>query len=241
MQNGKVKGHEEAELDLEQILSSIQVFEEEQNPSRNIYLYEEIERHTALKVARHIEMINDIDDELEARDIGYVRQPVNLFIDTYGGYISAGSAIITAIKRSKTKIVGVVTGNCYSMGIPILLACDTRYASSLASFMIHSVSVEAMQDTSLTGYKYQVENTEIIQEMVKKYMERELGDSTFYNDIVDGTKDTFFNSEIALEQGIIHATDYELMIEEEVTKEISNSTKKESKSSSRKWKAKSNK
>ena len=99
MNNGSIKQEEEV-IELEQLLASIELMGEEPLQSRSIYLFEEIERHVAIKISRQIDLINQLDDELELVEKDYVREPINIFIDTYGGYVSAGSSIITAIKRS---------------------------------------------------------------------------------------------------------------------------------------------
>lgn len=240
--NGSIKQEEEV-IELEQLLASLELMGEEPLQSRSIYLFEEIERHVAIKISRQIDLINQLDDELELVEKDYVREPINIFIDTYGGYVSAGSSIITAIKRSKTEVNGIVTGNCYSMGVPILLACDNRYATSLSTFMIHSVSVELIQSTSLTGYKHSLESTEMLQEIIKGFFKRELdGKSQFYDDIVDGTKDVYFDSYKAKEYGIVHEVDYEYKKDE--PKPILENKKTDvikKKPLCRKWKTKTNK
>lgn len=210
-------------IDLEQFITSLELIDDEANASRNIYLYGEIVPSTALKISESIELINSIDDELENKEKGYVREPINIFIDTVGGYCSAGSSIITAIKRSKTQVNGIVTGTCYSMGVPVLLACDRRYSSSMGIFMIHSVSVESVSASSLKGYEYALESTKLVQKLIKQFIKRELnGKSKFYDNIVDSDRDVYFDQYDALEYGIIDNIDYEFMsVDKELVKEKS--------------------
>lgn len=227
--------NQEETIELEQLLANLEFIEEEPVvASRSIYLYGEIEPNVALKISQNIELINDIDNELEEKDKNYVREPITIFIDTVGGYCSAGSSIITAIKRSKTQVNGVVTGMCYSMGIPVLLSCDKKYSSSLGTFMIHSVSVESVSASSLKGYEYALESTRLVQKLIKGFIKRELdGKSKFYDDIVDNDRDVYFHQEKALEYGIIDEIDYEFLSVDKVIVDKVNKKKKTKKRTSR--------
>ena len=85
--------------------------------------------------------------------------------------------------------------------------------------------------------------TEMLQEIIKGFFKRELdGKSQFYDDIVDGTKDVYFDSYKAKEYGIVHEVDYEYKKDE--SKPILENKKTDvikKKPLCRKWKTKTNK
>lgn len=204
---------------------------------RDIYIYTEITRVLAESIVSTIRDINKSDDEEELLNKGYKRKPINIFIDTYGGEVSAGFSTITAIKRSKTPVNGIVTGNCCSMGVPILLSCDNRYSTSFSMFMIHSISVESISGSSVAEYKNQLEPLEIHQKILANFFNSEVeGQEEFYSNIVDNQKDYFFDAQEALDRGIIDCIGYELFESNE-----DNQIKHLEEKSTRKWKSKATK
>ena len=229
-------GSEEELLDLEEIISSIDFDIEKDEIVRDIYIFEEITRPLARSIVQSIRDINEFDDKLEKDDKEYVREPINIFIDTYGGEVSAGFSIITAIKMSKTIINGIVTGNCYSMGVPILVSCDHSYSTTYSLFMIHSISCSRIEGTSVRNYYDQMESLESHQRLLKTLFSREVeGQDDFFEKILDGDKDYYLESDEAIKVGIIESTEYELSVDKN-KKDIS-----EKRNTSRKWKAKATK
>lgn len=107
--------------------------------SRKIYLNEFITAYSFDSVVPFIEHINLLDDEAGVKD----RKPIELIINSGGGSFHDGIAIITAIKRSKTPVHGLVYSYAYSMGLAIFEACDKRYMGKLASLLYHEVMTEA--------------------------------------------------------------------------------------------------
>lgn len=65
---------------------------------------------------------------------------VTLHINTPGGIIDSALMIIDAIKASKAKIIGYLTGTVASAGTIIALACDELSISQHLTFMIHNYS-----------------------------------------------------------------------------------------------------
>ncbi|WP_405103750.1 ATP-dependent Clp protease proteolytic subunit [Oceanobacillus sp. FSL H7-0719] len=106
--------------------------------SRKVYLNEYITQYSFNNIIPLIEHINLIDDEA---DVEY-RNPIELIINSGGGSFHDGIAIITAIKRSRTPVYGLVYSYAYSMGLAILEACDKRYLGELGSLLYHEVMTE---------------------------------------------------------------------------------------------------
>lgn len=65
---------------------------------------------------------------------------IYVVVNTPGGWVSQGMAIYDAIRECRSKVVGKVYGEAYSMGSVILQACDERVMMPNASLMIHNGS-----------------------------------------------------------------------------------------------------
>lgn len=65
---------------------------------------------------------------------------VNLYINTPGGIIDSAFMIAEAIKRSKAKVVGHLSGTVASAGTIITMVCDEVDITPHLSFMIHNYS-----------------------------------------------------------------------------------------------------
>ena len=143
--------------------------------------------------------------------------------------------MITAIKQSRTKVIGVVTGNCYSMGVPLFVSCHERHTTSFATYMLHSVSVESIEGRSITDYKNKISSVELHQEAMRKFLRNELPDvdPRYFDNILDADKDSFFLADEAVELGIAQYNDYELL-KYIPTSELGEKNPK----TNRKWKAK---
>lgn len=159
----------------------------------------------------------------------HTSQPITLYINTSGGSVSAGCSIIDGINVLQSlgiEVIGVATGTVMSMGIPILIACNTRKGMDFTEYMIHGVScgnynyvsksmryfefVKKMEDRL---NKFMIKRTNITQELFDKYQEDEF----------------FFDTEKAIELGIINHTDEEVELTEDdlAISAIRNMTKQE--------------
>lgn len=156
-------------------------------------------------------------------------QPITLYINTPGGSVTAGVSIIDGINILQSfgiEVIGVGTGSVMSMGIPILIACNTRKGMEFTEYMIHGVScgnydylsksirylefVKKMEDKLNT---FMVKRTKMTQEFLDKYKEDEF----------------FFDTEKAKELGIINCIEDEKELTENdfAINTIKNMTKKE--------------
>ena len=111
----------------------------------------------ALFERRDIMFNNDVDDEFlnqvlmsltkwEAEDLGLPiedRLPINFFINSNGGDITTGFAIINFIQQMQTP-VNMIVSKAYSMATAILLSVplENRYMFEDATILIHEGSME---------------------------------------------------------------------------------------------------
>ena len=130
--------------------------------SRDLYLYEDIDSFSVVEIIKQINDINRVDDlaednflestlsiikdsisfdeESKLSILPIEREPIVLHINCFGGVFEDGIALYNTINTSNTPIFGVVDGACYSMAVPILLACDGRYGYKHSKIMIHDVN-----------------------------------------------------------------------------------------------------
>jgi ATP-dependent protease ClpP protease subunit len=65
---------------------------------------------------------------------------VDIFINTPGGVVDSAFMIANAIKSSKAKVVGYLSGTVASAGTIISMVCDELKVTPHLSFMIHNYS-----------------------------------------------------------------------------------------------------
>ncbi|CAM3934532.1 Clp protease ClpP [Vibrio aquimaris] len=69
--------------------------------------------------------------------LAYHERDLVLYFNTLGGDVEEGFMMYDLIKAHKGKVTGIVDGKCYSIGVPILTACDEIYMRPNAMLMIH--------------------------------------------------------------------------------------------------------
>lgn len=100
--------------------------------------------HTDVYLTEGIEepsYYNELCHVLRTADEG---DTVTLHINTPGGMVDSAFMIIDAIKASKAKVTGALSGTVASAGTMIALACDEINAADHLSFMIHNYSAGMM-------------------------------------------------------------------------------------------------
>lgn len=70
----------------------------------------------------------------------YKPEPIQLFIDSYGGYIYDGLALANLLNESETPIHTHCYGKAMSMGLYLFLCGDLRYVHEDATLMYHQLS-----------------------------------------------------------------------------------------------------
>jgi len=114
------------------------------NKDRIYYLTEYVYAETVQGIIKAIHSINKNDDyqsKIYALD-GHVynRKPITIYVNSYGGSVYDGLALIGAMETSTTPIITVANGKVMSMGVIIALAGHIRKATPYTTYMIHSVS-----------------------------------------------------------------------------------------------------
>ena len=108
--------------------------------TRTIYLNTGVSSEAVTEGVIAIMKINAYDDEQEAKLKDYVRQPIKVVVDSYGGIVYDGMAMISAISTSKTPVHGYCYSKAMSMGFLIYISTHKRFAGKYATFMSHQLS-----------------------------------------------------------------------------------------------------
>ena len=136
---------------------------------RKIYLKKNVDEESMMSLIEIIHKINDDDDEKEKEYKDWVREPIELYIYTYGGVCYAGFALIDTIKASKTPVHTIALGAAMSMGIFIFTSGHKRIIGEHATLMYHDVSLHPIED-KLEGIKNDFEEGVRLSDMGAKLL-----------------------------------------------------------------------
>lgn len=114
-----------------------------EHKSREIFL-EEVDSESCKEIFKKIVAFN-------REDLGksiHERTPIKIFINSPGGDVTDGYALMDAIAMSKTPVHTIGIGIAYSMGAMILLAGHKRIMFPKASLMLHEGSASLFGDAT---------------------------------------------------------------------------------------------
>ena len=98
-------------------------------------IVEDIDEESGVVAENLIRFWNRYDEENEIP--GEERQPIKIYIDSPGGYLTSTFTIIDAIRLSKTPVWTINIGCAYSGGFFIFIAGHKRIAYPTSSFLYH--------------------------------------------------------------------------------------------------------
>ena len=176
------------------------------NPmERKLYLKEDVDEKSVMPLIEAIHRINDDDAEKEKEYNGWEREPIKLYIYTYGGVCYAGFALIDAIRASKTPVHTIVLGTAMSMGIFIFNAGHKRLIGEHATLMYHDVSLHL--DNEMTeGIKIELAEGLRLQKMGIQFLtEYSLVEESVINDYINHKANWFIPAEEAIRLKIADA------------------------------------
>lgn len=172
------------------------------NPSRAIILSGDIESDMVHDIIEKIIYINEFDDENEETIKDYVRKPIKLIINSFGGSVYDGFAIIGVIENSKTPIHTYCYGSAMSMSLLIFVSGHFRYVHRLATIMYHECLDQPNYDKLATLR----ENIEETKRIMQVYDEHLLSKTLLKRAQLEKSKskkfDWYMNADTALKLGI---------------------------------------
>ena len=165
---------------------------------RNLVLSGEISEESAKEIIQHISDINEDDFEKEER------LPIQLKINSIGGSMYDGFAIIGAIESSETPVYTYGYGAIMSMALPILVSGVKRFAHPLTTFMYHECLDTFGHYEKVSILKENLEQTERVMEM---YDDHILSKTSFTKKQLDKVKkgkfDWYFDINEAIKYKVI--------------------------------------
>ena len=107
--------------------------------NRVIRFNQEVDSDTVVEPLLAIQEFNRLDAGKPVEE----RVPVKLYIDSIGGEIDSGFALIDTIIASETPVYTITTGAAYSMAFLIAIAGKKRFSLKHSKFLIHDGSISA--------------------------------------------------------------------------------------------------
>ena len=107
---------------------------------RKITIADEIDNETIALSIKYLQKFIDDDNEDDEKEKDYKREPIHLYIQTYGGYIYDMWGLIDVILNSKTPIYTHCQGYAMSAGFLIFIAGNKRYMTKHSTLMCHQIS-----------------------------------------------------------------------------------------------------
>lgn len=140
-------------------------FELEDYEERRLYINDVIDSDVIDSIVYHIMRFNREDKGLEISK----RTPILLYINSNGGSVPDGYAVIDSIINSLTPVYTINQGYCYSMGFLIFLAGHKRYSMPSATFLMHDGSTMGWDSTAKLKDRMDFE-TKQVEEHTKRYI-----------------------------------------------------------------------
>lgn len=169
---------------------------EKQKLSRTITLGE-INSESANDI---IQLIYDINDE----DIGKTQvEPIKLIINSFGGEVYSGLALIDTIDNSSTPVYTICHGSAMSMALIVYSAGHNRYASRNATFMYHEAAYPI--EGKVAHHKQELKEVERVDSICDNYL---LSKTSFtqkqFNTVKKIQGEWYFDVKTAQEHGLVN-------------------------------------
>lgn len=166
---------------------------------RTYTLSGEIDENTSKDIIDFISMVNDIDLTINPPN----RKPINIILNSMGGTIYDGFAIIGAIEQSQTPVHITCLGSAMSMALAILASGHYKIGHSLSSYMYH----ECLDDVSYEKMSVIKENLDEGNRLMEMYDDYILSKTKLtrrkLNKVKKNKFDWYFGADEALEYGLI--------------------------------------
>jgi ATP-dependent Clp protease protease subunit len=172
--------------------------------NRSILLKDIKSNSTGSNIYQDILLWNIIDKNKSEKK----REPIKIYIDSWGGSLIDGFEIIDAIKASKTPVYTIVTGAAYSCGLMIAMAGHKRFAYPRSSFLMHEGSIGSEIQDAHKFKKYAEFYNVQLDQMKQFIIEHSKITDEEYDKL--SKDDNWFTADQALEKGFI----------DEITKEL---------------------
>jgi ATP-dependent Clp protease protease subunit len=156
----------------------------------------DIETDIVNDIIQNIYEINEEDAKKQSTE------PIKLIINSAGGEIYSGLALIDIIGMSLTPIHTICHGGAMSMGLIIFVAGHHRSASRNATFMYHEAMYGLEGKTAY--HKQEMKEANRIDKICDDFLLSKTKLTTkLLNNVKDKQQEWYFNAETALKYGVV--------------------------------------
>ena len=143
------------------------------------------------------------DDEKDKKEKDYKREPIKIYINSYGGEVYDMWGLIDIIVNSKTPIYTYCTGYAMSAAFNIFLAGHKRYCYKHSTFMFHQTAGRI--SGKYTDIKEDIAEHDRMNEYIIQYiLDRTCFKKEKLDNIWEKKQDFFIYSEGAEKYGIVN-------------------------------------
>ena len=173
---------------------------------RDLFFTKQVDQSSIGELTQKIIEVNQDDEHLKkiynVYGLTYNPEPIQIYIDSYGGSVYQCFGLLSVMERSQTPIHTIVTGCAMSAGFMILISGHKRFAHKLSTPLYHQVSsgaigtVKEMEEKLEESKRLQKQLEDIVKEktdITKKKL----------REIFDTKKDWYMTSEEALELNVV--------------------------------------
>ena len=147
-----------------------------------------------------IEIIYEINEE-DAKKTQ--KEPIKLIINSFGGELYSGLALVDVIDNSLTPVHTICHGSAMSMALVVFAAGHHRIASKYATFMYHEASYGT--DGKIMHHKQEIKETERTDKICDDYL---LSKTKFtakqLKEVRDKRSEWYFDVKTAIKHGLVH-------------------------------------
>jgi ATP-dependent Clp protease protease subunit len=146
-----------------------------------------------------IEVIYDINEE-DAKKTQ--KEPIKLIINSFGGELYSGLALVDVIDNSLTPVHTICHGSAMSMALVVFAAGHHRIASKYTTFMYHEASYGT--DGKVMHHKQEIKETERTDKLCDDYLiSKTKFNAKQLKDIKDKRAEWYFDVKTAHKYGLV--------------------------------------
>ena len=167
------------------------------DPLSRIITLGDIECETINEIIQDIYEINEEDAKKQTVE------PIKLIINSFGGEVFSGLALIDVIDNSQTPIHTICHGTAMSMALIVYAAGHVRHASKYSTFMYHEAAYPI--EGKIVYHRQELKEVERIDKICYDYL---LSKTSFTKKQLDDVKkiqgEWYFNIEVAQKHGLVN-------------------------------------
>ena len=168
---------------------------------RILYLSGDIDNANVAEVCKQILSIIDYDRKCADKYRNYTIQPIQLYVQSFGGSINDMWALIDIIESSGTPIITYCSGYCMSAAALIFLAGHIRCMHKHSTMMFHQMTVgnvAKFKDFELDQARFEIMHKDMLK-YIKKHTKLP---KKFYKAFDERKEDVYLDAKKCLKYGI---------------------------------------